>query len=349
MQVRLRGIHKVRRKQADGTERVHYYHRATKTKLEGPPNSPAFLASYAAAEKLRTDYLGQTFAQLVRKFEQSPEFLKTAEATQREYQRKFRVIDVQWGTCPIPALTDLEFRRDVLTWRDRMALTKPREADNLVSAMARVLAFAVDRGEIKANVLGHFSRAYHSNRADKIWLPKHVEAFTEVASPELVTAMTLALHTGQRQGDLLRLRWSDYDGKVISLRQSKTGANVTVPCTQVLRTLLDRLERRAETILTTPSGIAWTSDYFKHQWASACKKAEGLKDLHFHDLRGTAITMLAEAGCTVPEIAAITGHRLDHVGRILEAYLSRTQTLSRSAIDKLDRHLERAGQKPRTE
>jgi hypothetical protein len=28
-----------------------------------------------------------------------------------------------------------------------------------------------------------------------------------------------------------------------------------------------------------------------------------ITDLHFHDLRGTAITMLAEAGCTVPEIA----------------------------------------------
>ena len=100
------------------------------------------------------------------------------------------------------------------------------------------------------------------------------------------------------------------------------------------------MARPAETILTTPSGIPWTSYYFRHRWAEACKAAK-ITDLHFHDLRGTAITMLAEAGCTVPEIAAITGHGLDHVGRILESYLSRTQALSEKAIEKLDRHIRR--------
>jgi integrase len=108
----------------------------------------------------------------------------------------------------------------------------------------------------------------------------------------------------------------------------------------MLRTLLVGMERRSETILTTPSGIPWTSYYFRHRWAEASKAAK-ISDLHFHDLRGTAITMLAEAGCTVPEIAAITGHGLDHVGRILESYLSRTAALSTSAIEKLDRHTRR--------
>ena len=42
-------------------------------------------------------------------------------------------------------------------------------------------------------------------------------------------AMALALWTGQRQGDLLRLTWSAYDGEVIRLRQSKGDVEVTVP------------------------------------------------------------------------------------------------------------------------
>ena len=45
-----------------------------------------------------------------------------------------------------------------------------------------------------------------------------------------------------------------------------------------------------------------------------------LGDLHFHDLRGTAVTRLALAGCTVPEIAAITGHSLKDVEAILDAH-----------------------------
>jgi hypothetical protein len=51
--------------------------------------------------------------------------------------------------------------------------------------------------------------------------------------------------------------------------------------------------------------------------------------------------MLAEAGCTVPEIAAITGHSFKHVTHILEVYLSRTRTLADAAIIKLDRRLKR--------
>ena len=51
--------------------------------------------------------------------------------------------------------------------------------------------------------------------------------------------MVLALHTGQRQGDLLRLTWSGCDGTAIALKQSKTGARVYIPCTSALRAMTD--------------------------------------------------------------------------------------------------------------
>jgi integrase len=61
-----------------------------------------------------------------------------------------------------------------------------------------------------------------------------------------------------------------------------------------------------------------------------------LGDLHFHDLRGTAVTRLALAGCTVPEIAAITGHSIMTVQQILDAhYLGGRIELAESAIKKL--------------
>jgi len=61
-------------------------------------------------------------------------------------------------------------------------------------------------------------------------------------------------------------------------------------------------------------------------------------DLTFHDLRGTAVTRLAVAKCTVPEIASITGHSLKEVGSILDShYLHRDPALGESAIQKLER------------
>jgi integrase len=57
-----------------------------------------------------------------------------------------------------------------------------------------------------------------------------------------------------------------------------------------------------------------------------------------HDLRGTAVTRLAVAGCTVPEIATITGHSLRDVATILDSnYLDRDPAMAESAIRKLER------------
>lgn len=46
--------------------------------------------------------------------------------------------------------------------------------------------------------------------------------------------------------------------------------------------------------------------------------------------------MLAEAGCSVPEIASIIGHNLKSVHGILERYLARTATLATAAMDKFE-------------
>ena len=66
-----------------------------------------------------------------------------------------------------------------------------------------------------------------------------VARFLRTAPPYLRLAMLLAINTGQRQGDLLRLPWSAYDGVTIKLRQRKTGAYVSVPVADELKAALD--------------------------------------------------------------------------------------------------------------
>jgi hypothetical protein len=56
------------------------------------------------------------------------------------------------------------------------------------------------------------------------------------------------------------------------------------------------------------------------------------KQLHFQDLQGTAVTLLAAADATIPQIASITGHSLQSVTRILERYLPLTSALSKAAM-----------------
>jgi integrase len=184
-------------------------------------------------------------------------------------------------------------------------------------------------GPLKVNVLHGFERAYASDRSDIIWLPEHVEAFLSAASPEMQLAMVLALHSGQRQGDILRFAWAQYDGTGISLRQGKAkrlgrvGRSIRVPCTKALKATLDIAPRRAAVILATKTGLAFKKRYFASQWEATCKAA-GITDLHFHDIRGTTVTMLFQAGCHLGEIVSITGHTLRRAPEILDKYLART-------------------------
>ena len=72
-------------------------------------------------------------------------------------------------------------------------------------------------------------------------------------------------------------------------------------------------------ILLSTDNKPWTEDGFRSSWRKACKKA-GIVGVTFNDLRGTAVTRLAIAGCTEAEIVAITGHTLRDVRSILDAH-----------------------------
>ena len=257
--------------------------------------------------------------------------------------------EAEFGNMPLAALDDQRVRKDFLDWREKVARTSgEREADNRLSAASAMLTWAVDRGHISANPLRGFKRLYHADRSEIIWLSEHVAQFMKVAPIEIQRMLILGLHTGQREGDLLRLPWSAYDGVRISLRQGKSrrggklGPLVEIPCTAALRRMLDGMERISPLILTTKTGQSLKKRYFVRLWSEATEKA-GLKsvllpgsdqpvELHFLDLRGTAVTLLSEAACTPQQIATITGHSLKTVHLILERYLARTRGLAEQAI-----------------
>jgi integrase len=351
VRVRLEGINTVRKRLAGGYVRTYYYHRATGLRLKGQPGSAEFIASYGEAEKMMRDrHVVGSIAALVRDFTLSVEFQqKLAASTQSEYRRMLTAAEVEFGDMPIAALDDPRVRKEFLDWREKVARKSgQREADNRLSAISAMLTWATDRGRVVANHLRGFKRLYHADRSEIIWLPEHIAAFMKAAPLEMQRALIIGLHTGQREGDLLRLSWSSYDGGWIKLRQGKArrggtlGPLVEIPCTAALRRMLDNMERTSALILATKTGRSFKKRYFARMWDEAMKAAglqqvqlpgmEAPVDLHFHDLRGTAVTLLSEAGCTPQQVATITGHSLKTVHRILERYLARTRGLAEQAI-----------------
>ncbi len=75
-----------------------------------------------------------------------------------------------------------------------------------------------------------------------------------------------------------------------------------------LREALDAQARVSPIILTSETGRPFTGSNFRNNFAKA-QRAAGLSGLTFHGLRYTAAAKLAEAGCSLKEIASITGHK----------------------------------------
>jgi integrase len=335
VRVVLKGIHKVNKRLATGELKTYYYAWRGGPQIKASPGSPEFVRLYNDAyANLRKPAAG-TLTTIIAEYKASAEYNRLQPSTLRAYAAYIRLIEQEFGDMPLAALSDPRVRGDFKQWRDSFVET-PRKADYAWTTLARILSFAKDRALISANPCEGGGRLYVANRTDRVWQEGQVEAFLKIAPPEMQLGLLLALWTGQRQGDLLRLPWSAYDGKHIRLQQSKTRRRVVIPAGEPLRLALDATARRSPVILTNRYGRPWTPDGFRTSWAKACGRA-GIRGLTFHDLRGSAVVRLAIADATVPQIAAFTGHSLKDVEAILDAhYLGRDVKLAEIAIMKLE-------------
>jgi len=329
-------------KRKDGKESTYYYHRRTSKRIHGEFGSEEFLANYLSASKIERGPIDQTtLGGLLDHYRQSKAYTSLADNSKRNYEPILARIRDEWSSMPLTVIEDRSVREGILEIRDQIALRSKRQADYYVSVLSAVLSHGVDIGRITNNHAIGIKKVYKANRSERIWLPEDVRAFEAVASPQLRYALLLGLHTGQRQSDLLNLPWSAFDGQGISLTQSKTGIDVYVPCTQALMSMLNLMPRVSTIIMTNTRDMPWSTDGFKTSWRKAAIKAGIQGKLTFHDLRGTTVTMLAEAGCSVPQIATITGHSIASANHIIERYMARTKHMAKAAIVMLDAH--RAG------
>lgn len=337
MRVRLKGINSRTKVLKDGTRKTYWYAWKGGPRVDGEPGSAEFAASFAKAAESRLKPAQGMLLSILRKYQLSAEFTGRSDVTRKDYIRHIKAIEAEFGDLPLGALSDRRVRGEFMAWRDRLALRSRRQADYAWSVLARVLSWALDRGHVIANPCERGGRLYRAQRNDKVWSEADEAAFLTMAPRHLHLPLILALWTGQRQGDLLRLPWSAYDGTTIRLRQSKTKVRVQIPVSSLLKQALDATPRRSPIILVNSDGRPWTSDGFQSSWRKACARV-GITGLTFHDLRGTAVTRLALAECSVPEIATFTGHSLADVQSILDAhYLNRDPKLALAAIEKLER------------
>ncbi len=132
-------------------------------------------------------------------------------------------------------------------------------------------------------------------------------------SPAMVAAVTVALATGVRQGEMLRLTWADVDfaHSTIRLLLTKTGTPRSVHLPTIAAEALKAV--KAGTVVGARvflyrDGTPLDQDRLNREWRKV-RKAAGLHNFRWHDFRHSCASFLAQSGATLLEIGSVLGHR----------------------------------------
>jgi integrase len=340
--VALKGIHKVKVKLADGSTRVYYYAWRGGPRIEAKPHTEAFALEYAKLKGAAEPKIVETLETLIDRFtgpesKRNPDFLALAETTQTDHLYAFRLIKEHWPKLPVKLTQQKGMKGDIRKWHRSFA-ANPRKADKLLFSLSKIFSYAVADEIIDRNPCTGIERLYNGSRRESVWSLAQIGAFRAGAPAHLLLAFEMALHTGQRQGDLLALSWKDYDGIYLQFRQSKTDKRLKVRVHSALKAMLDALPKDKIRILLNSRGRPWTKDGFKTSWGKECARLK-IGAVTFHDLRGTFITERAREGSSVENIAKISGHSISEIKSVLEKhYLADDQDASDAVILRMERN-----------
>ncbi len=276
-----------------------------------------------------------TVAWLIRQFKDDHRYRTKQPKTRQGYDQNMAIIERVFGDVPAASMT----RPALNVFYNKMHKRTPWQANAALTMLRRLLFFAIERGLIVVNPASKMEMAGNPPRQEK-WEDADLAKFLPTAKarrPSIWLATILGAELGQREADILKLRRQDLVVRGFHVIQNKGGAVVEVPCSARLRDALAEVPREPGfLIVSETTGRPYVKFNFTHVFA-AIRAEAGLEGLRFQDLRRTCVVNLARAGCTPPEIAAVTGHKIDTVVDILETYLPRDGVMAANAIAKLDR------------
>jgi integrase len=202
----------------------------------------------------------------------------------------------------------------------------PSAALNWLTAIRGLTQFAVKVGLLQDDPTVGIERAKLPNTEGfHSWSEEEIAQY-EVKHPvgsRARMAMALVLYTALRRGDIVTLGPQHVRDGTITVRPRKTtrttGTTLHIPVHPALAEILAKTPTKHLTFLTTEAGTPFRPPSLSWRFRTWCDEA-GLPHCTAHGLRKAQCRRLAEAGCSVHEIAAISGHKtLSEVRRYTEA------------------------------
>jgi integrase len=297
---------------------AYYYFRkagCARVKLPGVPGSDAFMTAYRAALAasmppsdvgMRRNAPG-TVSSLIALYANSSQFKhEIAAETRRTMWAILQKFREEHGDKRVALLR----REHVLAI---LADRPPFARRNWLRALRSLLEYAVSINMIAENPTKDVqAKVPRKCEGFRPWGEEQIAIFRQhhPLGTRARLAIELLLNTTQRRGDIVRMGPQHMRDGLLHVRQSKTGASLALPIFPELQEAIDAMPKNGRhlTFLATASGKPFSPAGFTNWFRDVCNEA-GLRGFSAHGLRKAGCRRLAEAGCSVHEIAAWSGHR----------------------------------------
>jgi integrase len=198
----------------------------------------------------------------------------------------------------------------------------PASVNRLRSALDAVLKYGRQEYDFAGNPTKDIPKEREDNERKRYlteWECESLLAACRASSwNRLWLLVAMALTSGARQGELLRLRYKDLDlsrNRAV-LDTSKNGCTRNIHLTDEVVAEIRRFPSplNRETLLFESHKKPGKPFEFRKHWNQAVKRSgidvgEGRDRFVFHSLRHTAASYLANQGMSLPEIGAVLGHK----------------------------------------
>lgn len=276
-------------------------------KIQNEFGTPAFWQEYAGiltGDAAEARISTRSFDVLIKSYHKSPRYARLRPRTALDYDKYLEFFRTRMGSVNPAAMK----RKDVIRMRDANA-QKPYFANYSIRVLRVLMEHCVDLGWRDDNPVKGVSEIKTQTLAREPWPPELLAAYRshcEIDSRERLV-MELCVCTGQRIGDVLKMRWSDIQDGSVFVRQNKTRKELWVPILPELQVVLDAARRNSVFILTNERGTNCWSYRGASQAVRNVRAEIGALSYDIHSWRYNAAAELLEAGCEDDLIAAVTG------------------------------------------
>jgi integrase len=156
------------------------------------------------------------------------------------------------------------------------------------------------------------------------------------AVPHLLPLVVLAMSTGARRGELLKLTWPDVDfsRQRLTFYHTKNRTPRSVPLVHHALVVMQQWHTERGTAHGRVFVSGGQADLnFSKAWTTALRRA-GIQNFRFHDLRHTCASYLAMSGASLLEIADVLGHK---TLQMVQRYAHLTEQHTQSIVERMNR------------